>query len=175
MSIKQYGLQEIKKELQQLDGKQAAALCLRMARYKKENKELLAYLLFDADDELAFAENFKQDIGLMMSQVPSVSYQAAKMLRKILRQINKYIKFTGSKQVEVELLISFSRNYLKYIDRRTPYKPLRLILVKQLEKAKKAIMKLHEDLQFDYNSEFDILLDDAVKHLSWLHKSDLML
>jgi len=175
MSIRTYGLQEIKKELQQLNGKQAAELCLRMARYKKENKELLAYLLFDAEDELAFAESFKQDIGLMISQVPSLSYQAAKLLRKILKQINKYAKFTGSKQVEVELLISFSRNYLEYVDRRTSYKPLRIILVKQLEKIKKAIVKLHEDLQFDYNREFDELLDDAVKHLPWLHKGDLML
>lgn len=175
MGIKQYGLQEIKKELQQLDDKQAAALCLRMARYKKENKELLAYLLFDADDELAFAESFKQDIGLMMSQVPSLSYQAAKVLRKILKQVNKYIKFTGSKQVEVELIMSFCHSYLEYIDKKTSYKPLRLIFTKQIEKMKKAIVKLHEDLQFDYNREFDELLDDAVKRLPWLNKHDLVL
>lgn len=175
MSIKQYSLLEIKKEIQQLDGKQTGALLLRMARYKKENKELLAYLLFDADDELAFAENFKHDIGFMMSQVPSLSYQTAKVLRKILKQVNKYIKFTASKQVEVELLISFCRNYLEYVDRRTSYKPLRLILTKQLEKINKAIAKLHEDLQFDYSREFDELLDDAVKRLPWLHKHDLVL
>lgn len=175
MGIKQYGLQDIKKELQQLTDKQAAELCLRMARYKKENKELLAYLLFDADDELAFAEEFKQDIGLMISQMPSLSYQAAKTLRKTLKLITKYSKFTASKQVEVELLISFCRSYLEYVDRRTSYKPLHQILVKQLEKIKKAIVKLHEDLQFDYNRELDNLVDDAVKHLPWLHKNDLLL
>jgi uncharacterized FlaG/YvyC family protein len=175
MSIKQYSLQEVKKELQQLNGKQAAELCLRMARFKKENKELLAYLLFDAGDELAFAESFKQDIGFMVSQVPSMSYNAAKVLRKVLKQVNKYIKFTASKQVEVELLLSFCRNYVEYVDRKTSYKPLRLILVKQLEKIKKAINKLHEDLQFDYNQEFDTLVDDAVKRLPWLYKHDLML
>jgi len=96
-------------------------------------------------------------------------------LRKILKQINKYAKFTASKQVEIELLLNFCRNYLEYIDRRTSYKPLRLILTKQLEKVKKAIAKLHEDLQFDYNREFEELLDDAVKHLPWLYKDDLML
>ncbi|WP_295650248.1 hypothetical protein [uncultured Mucilaginibacter sp.] len=175
MGIKQYGLQEVKKELQQLNGKQVAELCLRMARYKKENKELLAYLLFDADDELAFAESFKQDIGLAVSQVPSQSYVAAKALRKTLKLVNKYIKFTGSKQVEVELLLRFCRNYVEYVDRRTSHKPLRLILIKQLEKVKKAIAKLHEDLQFDYTQEFDALLDDAVTRLPWLHKHDLLL
>jgi hypothetical protein len=175
MSVKQYGLQEIKKELQHLDDKQAALLLLRMARYKKENKELLAYLLFDADDELAFAESFKQDIGLMMSQVPSRAYDAAKVLRKVLKLVNKYIKFTGSKQVEAELILTFCRNYLDYVDRRTSYKPLRLILLKQLEKVNKAIKKLHEDLQFDYTSEFDILVADAEKLLPWFYKNDLTL
>jgi uncharacterized FlaG/YvyC family protein len=175
MSVKQYGLQEIKKELQHLDDKQAALLLLRMARYKKENKELLAYLLFDADDELAFAESFKQDIGLMMSQVPSRAYDAAKVLRKVLKLVNKYIKFTGSKQVEAELILTFCRNYLDYVDRRTSYKPLRLILLKQLEKVNKAIKKLHEDLQFDYTSEFDILVADAEKRLPWFYKNDLTL
>ncbi|RKR83461.1 hypothetical protein BDD43_3670 [Mucilaginibacter gracilis] len=175
MSIKQYSLLEIKKELQQLNGKQAAELVLRMARYKKENKELLAYLLFDADNEMAFADSFKQDVGLMMSQLPSLSYQAAKVLRKTLKQITKYAKFTASKQVEVELLMNFCRNYVEYVDRRTSYKPLRLILTKQLEKIKKVIAKLHEDLQFDYTREFDELLDDAVTRLPWLYKHDLML
>jgi uncharacterized FlaG/YvyC family protein len=146
-----------------------------MARYKKENKELLAYLLFDADDELAFAESFKQDIGLMMSQVPSRAYDAAKVLRKVLKLVNKYIKFTGSKQVEAELILTFCRNYLDYVDRRTSYKPLRLILLKQLEKVNKAIKKLHEDLQFDYTSEFDILVADAEKRLPWFYKNDLTL
>ncbi len=171
MSIKQYGLQEIKKELQHLDDKQAALLLLRMARYKKENKELLAYLLFDADDELAFAESFKQDIGLMMSQAPSRSYDTAKLLRKILKLTNKYIKFTGSKQVEVELLLTFCRNYLDYVDRRTSFKPLRLILIKQLEKTKKAVDKLHEDLQFDYSNDYNTLLDEAESKLPWFNKN----
>ena len=175
MSITQYGLQEIKKELQHLDDKQAALLLLRMARYKKENKELLAYLLFDADDEMAFAENFKHDIGLMISQVPSQGYEAAKLLRKTLKLTNKYIKFTGSKQVEVELLLTFCRNYLAYVDRRASYKPLRLILIKQLEKVYKAINKLHEDLQFDYTTEFDAILEDAAKRLPWFYKNDLSL
>jgi hypothetical protein len=175
MPLKQYGLQEIKKELQHLDGKQVAALCLRMARFKKDNKELLAYLLFDAEDEMAFAENFKREIGLMLSQLPSQSYQAAKVLRKTLRLVNKNIKFTGSKQVEIELLISFCRAYLEYADRRTSYKPLRQVLVKQLEKIAKAITKLHEDLQFDYSQDFEALLGEANERLPWFTRGELKL
>ena len=53
MSIPAYGLQDIKKEIQHLRPEQLAELCLRLARYKKENKELLAYILFEADNEAA--------------------------------------------------------------------------------------------------------------------------
>jgi len=53
MSIPNYGIAEIKKELQHLDNTQLTELCLRLVRYKKENKELTGYLLFDADNERA--------------------------------------------------------------------------------------------------------------------------
>jgi hypothetical protein len=41
-------LAEIKKELQQVDADLLQTLCLRLAKYKKENKELLGYLLFES-------------------------------------------------------------------------------------------------------------------------------
>ena len=43
-------LSEIRKELQMLPPKRLQELCLRIARYKKENKELLAFLLFEDDN-----------------------------------------------------------------------------------------------------------------------------
>ena len=43
----------IKKELSGLSVQQLTDICLRLAKYKKDNKELLNYLLFDADDPLA--------------------------------------------------------------------------------------------------------------------------
>src|ERR1700676_2598603 len=102
MSIPTYGLLDIKKEIQHLPNEQVAALCLRLVRYKKENKELLAYLLFEADNEQAFIEKIKAEVGFMFSQLPSQNYMAAKYIRKILRLIGKYVKFIGSKQAEIE-------------------------------------------------------------------------
>ncbi len=90
MNITAYGLQDIKKELQHLSPMQTADLCMRLARYKKENKELLAYLLFESHDEQAFIEKVKAEVGFMFSQLPSQSYNAAKSIRKILRLIGKY-------------------------------------------------------------------------------------
>ncbi|MDB5011690.1 MAG: hypothetical protein JWQ06_2479 [Mucilaginibacter sp.] len=175
MSTITYGLQHIKKELQHLSNEQISELCLRLARYKKENKELLAYLLFEAYDEPAFIEKVKAETGFMFSQLPVQNYNAAKNLRKILRLLGKYTKFMASKGAEIELLLNFCSNYLQYADRRTTYKPLRLILVRQLEKIRTLIGKLHEDMQFDYSNDYNAILTEADDKLPWLNKNNFLL
>jgi len=168
MSIPTYGLQDIKKEVQHLPAVQLAELCLRLARYKKENKELLAYILFEADNEAAFIEKIKAETGFMFSQLPSRSYDAAKSLRKILRLLTKYTKFMGSKEAEIDLLLSFCNNYVDYIDRKISYKPLRMILSRQLLKIRTLIGKLHEDLQDDYTETYNTLHKAAEAKFPWL-------
>lgn len=175
MSTTIYGLQDIKKELQHLPNAQIGELCLRLARHKKENKELLAYLLFEADNEPAFIEKVKSETGFMFSQLPVQSYNAAKYLRKILRLLSKYNKFMASKEAEIGLLLAFCTNYLQYADKRSTYKPLRLILTRQLEKIKTLIGKLHEDLQFDYSNDYNLLLGVAEEKLSWFNKNNYLL
>src|SRR5687768_12387038 len=101
MSTTNYGLQDIKKELQHLSPLQLTDLCLRLARHKKENKELMAYLLFEADNQQGFVEKVKAEVGFMFSQMPVQSYNAAKYMRKILRLIGKYVKFITSKEAEI--------------------------------------------------------------------------
>jgi hypothetical protein len=175
MTVTTYGLQHIKKEIQHLPNEQIAELLLRLARYKKENKELLAYLLFEAHDEAAFIEKVKAEAGFMFSQLPALSYNAAKGMRKILRLLSKYTKFMASKSAEIELLLNFCSNYLEYADKRTSYKPIRLILTRQVEKVKGLIGKLHEDLQYDYADSYNALIADAEKKLNWFKKSDYLL
>jgi hypothetical protein len=174
--MKAYGLQDIKKELQHLDNAQLVELCLRLVRHKKENKELAAYVLFDADNEHAFTESLIAESGFMFSQLPYNNYQLAKSLRKILRFLNKYIKFTASKQVEIEVMINFCKNYAQYVDKRaSSYKPLRLILTRQLDKIRALITKLHEDLQFDYSQDFNAMVGEAEDKLKWLNMNDYLL
>jgi hypothetical protein len=175
MSTITYGLQHIKKELQHLPNEQIAELCLRLARHKKENKELLAYLLFEAYDEPAFIEKVKGEIGFMFSQLPAQSYLASKALRKILKLLSKYTKFMSSTGAEIEFLLNFCTNYLQYADRRTSYKPLRLILIRQLEKIRTLISKLHEDMQFDYSNDYNAVLAEAGDKLPWINMNDYVL
>lgn len=171
MGIEAYGLQDIKKELQHLNAVQLNALCLRLARYKKDNKELLAYLLFAADDEDAFIEQSVYEVGMMFYIMPSQAFNAVKVLRKILRLITKLSRFSGSKNVEIRLLIAFCNNYLEYVDRRVSYKPLRTMFIRQIEKITKLIEKLHEDLQIDYREDVNLLLNTADTKLPWFTKA----
>lgn len=175
MSITTYGLQQIKKELQHVPQEQLAELCLRLVRYKKENKELLSYLLFDAQAGQDFIESIKAETGFMFSQLPVQNYFMAKGLRKILKMLTKYTRFIGTKPAEIELLLSFCQNYLQYVLRQSAHKPIRLIFTRQLEKIKLSIGKLHEDLQFDYSQDYNTLLDTAAEKLPWLNKKGYML
>ena len=170
MAVEGYGLQDIKKELQHLNSAQLTELCLRLAKHKKENKELVAYLLFVADDEEAFIEHSRYEVSMMFYLLPAQAYNAAKVLRKILRLITKFSRFSGSKNVEIRLLMGFCTNYLEYIDRKVGYKPLRTLFTRQIEKIDKLISKLHEDLQGDYREEFNLLLEEADKQLPWFSK-----
>ena len=175
MSITNYGLQDVKKELQHLSQGQLIELCLRLARYKKENKELLSYLLFEAGNEQAFIEKVKAEIGFMFSQLPVQGYSAAKSARKILRLISKFTKFIGTKPAEIELILNFCYNYIQYTDRKIAYKPMRLILNRQVQKIKDQVSKLHEDLQFDYFAAYNLILDEAEKKFPWFNKHDYLL
>ncbi len=52
-------ISQIQKELIALEHKQVVDICLRLAKYKKENKELLHYLLFEANDESTFISSVR--------------------------------------------------------------------------------------------------------------------
>ncbi len=168
-------LTDIKKELTHKTGKELIELTLRLAKYKKDNKELLSYLLYYAEDPMQYAEALKTELEPEFQAFQKHHYYSTKALRKILRTLSRHIKYTASKQVEAELLIWYCRNFLKYADLKTSHKPLRMLLIKQLEKILKALPKLHEDLQFDYRQEVGELVEEARQTTRWFGKSELNL
>jgi hypothetical protein len=142
---------EIKQELKELSNAKLLELCLRLARFKKENKELLTYLLFEADDLETYLKNVKDEVDEQFLEVNTTSmYFAKKTLRKILRIVNKHIRYTGSKQAEAELLIYYCKK-LKAL--KIPFRKsnvLDKLFDAQVKKIKAAINSMHEDLQYDY-------------------------
>ncbi len=141
---------EIKKELSSLSPGALIELCLRLAKYKKDNKELLTFLLFEAHDTEGYMESVRQDMKENMEALSSNSYLLKKGLRKILRTTNKYIRYAANKEVEVELLLYFCQQVK---ERKLPISKstqLSNLYEQLLKKIQKAISGLHEDLQYDY-------------------------
>ena len=156
--MKTASLKEIKTELIMLHPRRIQDLCLHMAKFKKENKELLSYLLFESQDESAYIAGVKSQIDQLFKEVnKSNTYLAKKTVRKILRIANKQIKFSGSKQTEVEILIHFCKK-LKNAGIPLPVNSaMGNLYLRQFEKIRKSLATLHEDLQFDYSEELRLL------------------
>ena len=151
-------LSEIKKELQTLHPAQLVELCTKLAKYKKDNKELLNYLLFEASDEESYINAVKEEIDKQYTEInKSNIYFAKKSLRKILRFTNKQIKYSGLKQTEVELLIHFCKKLRKSGIEINKSTALENIYIRQVQKIRKALSTLHEDLQNDYESDMRLI------------------
>ena len=149
---------EIKDELQQLPPAQLVDLCLRLVKFKKENKELLTYLLFEANGLDQYIQLIKTETIDQFGEINTSNlYFAKKTIRKILRNINKYIRYTGSKQAEIELLLFYCKTLKESGIAYQKSTALVNLYDNQLKKIKKAIETLHEDLQYDYNRELDVL------------------
>jgi hypothetical protein len=157
--MKAASLHELKQELTHLSPKELLELCLRLGRFKKENKELLTYLIFEAHDEKSFIENVKAHIDEEFAAIPRDNnlYLIKKSLRKILRTITKYIRFTGSKMVEVQLLLYFCKKIKESGIKIHKTVALTNLYESQLKKIKKVLPSLHEDLQYDYMKEMNEL------------------
>ncbi|THU42064.1 hypothetical protein FAM09_07535 [Niastella caeni] len=147
-------IHELKQELLNTHAAELTELCLRLAKYKKENKELLTYLLFEAHDQQGYVQSIKKEVDEQFAEInKSNLYYVKKTLRKILRNINTHIRYTGSAQVTVELLIYFCQS-IKEAGIPIQKNPIIANLYKgQVQKINKTLLTLHEDLQYDYAKE----------------------
>jgi hypothetical protein len=153
--MKAYSSNEIKSELAALPPKKIIELCMRLVRFKKENKELLSFLLFNSHDEPAYVAAIKEEIDEEFETLPKPNwYHTKKGLRKVLRLIGKYSKYTNNKESEVELRLHFCKHlqshpgYLRQQAIATIYK-------QQQKKIGALIDIVHEDLQYDYRKQLE--------------------
>jgi hypothetical protein len=152
--MKAAALSEIKQELTELPQHTLLELCTRLIKYKKENKELITYLLFEMEDENAYIQGIQAEILRQFRDVnKSNMYLAKKSLRKVLRMANKYIKYSGIKKTEIEVLIYYCHLLKMSGIPIKKDKALHNIYLRQIQKIQKAVSTLHEDLQYDYQRE----------------------
>ena len=151
-------INELKQELVNTPAATLVELCLRLARFKKENKELLTYLLFEAHDTSAYIKSVKEAMALQFTDInKSNVYYIKKTLRKVLRTAKKYIRYSGLAVVEVEVLIYFCES-MKDLNISIKKNPVLLnIYQNQIRNIHKALKGLHEDLQYDYLKSIDKL------------------
>jgi len=156
--MKAASLKEIQTELENLSIKDLTSLCLRLGKFKKENKELLTYLLFESFDEQAYIENVKAEINLQMAAINLGSlYFVKKSSRKILRMISKYARYTDSLVAEIQWLIHFCGALKACPISIRDSQALLNLYTGQIKKIDKLLKGMHEDLQYDFIKQIKTL------------------
>ncbi|MFK8060083.1 MAG: hypothetical protein AB8B78_08340 [Polaribacter sp.] len=154
-------IKQVKDELSHKSANELKELCLQLARFKVENKELLTYLLFEAHNEEQYVDNIKTFINDQFDEIDTKNgYYVRKKIRKVLTSCKKFIRFSKNKETEAEILLYFCnklKNYNPYFKRSSR---LQNIYQTQVKMAKNAIGKLHEDLQYDLLLVLNELSDD---------------
>ena len=154
--MKSASLKEIKLELEEKKQEEILELCLRLCRFKKEIKELLTYLLFEAHDESGYIEQVKELVDEKFEQINRKSpYFVKKSIRSILAQCRKYIRYSKSKETEVEILLYFCEKIKEFRPSLRHNRKVWSLYERLLEQLRTKINALHEDLQYDYKLELE--------------------
>ncbi len=151
-------ISEIKRELKTLPPERVIELCLELARFKKDNKELLNYKLYESGHEEGYIETIKEEIEEDFELLNTTSfYLAKKTIRKVLRKLNKYIRYSSLPETAIVLNIHFLDTLRTSSLDFKKSKVLVNIYHRRLDLIDKALKKLHPDLQFDYEEELERL------------------
>lgn len=156
--MKAAGVREIKKELKFKSQDELVAIINRLATFKKENKELLTYLIFESENEESYRDHIREYMDAQFKEIKTGrSNWTKKGVRKLLRETKRFIRYSPHKDTEVELLLHFCEllsSQPKWLKRNHV---IRSTYEKQLEIAEKRIGTLHEDLQYDYMQHLEEL------------------
>ncbi|MEM6644564.1 MAG: hypothetical protein AAF616_16415 [Bacteroidota bacterium] len=156
--MKAASLADIKRELKECNHQEVMAICLRLGRFKKENKELLTYLLFEAKDEASYVRLLKEEIDDQLDELNTTHlYFIKKGLQKIVRSLNRYLRYSANKQTEVEVRMYFCESIRKEGIAIHRHSTIENLYYREISRIEKALLKLHEDLQADYQFEVEKL------------------
>jgi len=156
--MKAVTVKELKTELGERSHKELLELCLRLSKFKKENKELLTYLVFESEDEQGYINAIKREVDEQFELINTKTYYfIKKSVRKILRRIKTYIRYSKIKKTEIELLIYFCTKLKDFTPTISGSIVLTNLHNRELVSIKKKVSVLHEDLQFDYEAAIDSL------------------
>lgn len=149
--MKTPSINDLKKELKAYSTQELIEFCIRLAKSKKETKELLCYLMFEAQDEKQFVKNVQLEIDQLFEEINRQNaYTTKKGLQKVVRYLNRYIRYSDVDITEIELRIYFCKKVKTEQINQSLSSVINNIYEREKEKIKKCLTKLHEDLQYDY-------------------------
>jgi hypothetical protein len=151
-------LSELKKELNYLDEKEAKNLLLELVKYSSENKSFIYFQLYSRDNHDFFAKNIKVELDfLFFFANTNHIHVAKKSIQGIRSKLTKFLKLTKNKADQAEVILFFCEKMNEHDFLSFRYPVITNIFNSQLNKAKKLILTLHEDLQSDYESRIEDL------------------
>ncbi|MGB2129399.1 MAG: hypothetical protein ACPHXR_07980 [Flavicella sp.] len=149
---------ELKKALSLASRDEILNYCLQLSKFKKENKELLTYILFESSDETSYVDKVSESISFMFSEMNTDSFfYMKKTIRKILRMVKKQIRYSKKKTTEVELLLKFCSEMKTLRPSIHQNSVLDNMYARELNSIQKKVALLHEDLQYEYQLEIEAL------------------
>jgi methionyl-tRNA synthetase len=156
--MKAASVKEIKTELENTPSDVLLELCLRLTKFKKENKELLTYLLFEQSNEQSYVASINNVLDELFETVNKTQlYFAKKTIRKIVRTANRYIKYSSQKTTEPDVLLHVCMRIQELgldLKRNNALSNLYTSLIKKINKA---IAAMHEEEQYDYKKMLEKL------------------
>lgn len=145
---------ELKKGLVKLDQGDLLEAVLRLARFKKDNKELLTYFLFLCHDEAGYVSLLCDDIDEQFALTPRCH---RKTLRKMIRNMDKHLRYSGDKDTEIRVRLHFCRALRGSKTPFRDYPVMNNMYVGQLNKIDKAVETFHRDIQHDWKLQIQKL------------------
>ena len=151
-------IKELKQELKHLTNSELIDVCLKLSKFKKENKELLTYELFEASNEEGFITSVKSEADALFKTINTNSYfYIKKSVRKILRMLKTNIRYSKNKETEIELLLYFCQKMTEIRPSIKNSVVLKNIYAREKTAISKKMLLLHEDLQYDFNEALNKL------------------
>lgn len=153
-------LKDLKSDLKNASQEELMELILRLIRFKKENKELVSYLLYHCENDDLFIVYCKEEMENGFELInKSSAFFIRKSIRKILSATKKNIRYSQKKIVEIELLLHFCKLLIQFHPKVKENKVLMNTFESQMRMVRNAIGTLDNDLQHDYST----VLEEIVK------------
>ena len=93
---------QLRKELVKLDHDELLDVCVRMAKFKVESKELLTYLLMKADDEIGYANDLCSEIDEHLNAPGRIHKKTLRKVVKMDGQVTAVLRLTKKRSCKCE-------------------------------------------------------------------------